>query len=256
MCKFFDNNTEHFFDISSSNFSEIPSIDSYAKNYDIDYSNDWYTYLRLSESTNGSNPPDEENTYITQPLDYESGYNLTRYYTLPSYERKYKTTSNFSGSDNCAPTTAVNLCYYWYSRDPSTYGALKQDIIWSNVHDDFYNLMGTRAIYGTSDTAIAGAYETYFNYVGLSCQATLHYSTDYGQKIVDELRNSRPVHLILHNHRTYGNHSVLALGFYQFQYDDGNSTYIRIADGWSTDPNRYVWGGCAGYWNYVTVIPQ
>jgi hypothetical protein len=163
----------------------------------------------------------------------------------------------FSQSDNCAPTAAVNLCYYWYSRNPEKYASLKQDPRWTNVHDDFYNLMNTHDGSGTSDFSIASAYEDYFNQVGLSCKATLHFTTDFGQKIVDELDNSRPVHLILHDNRTYGEHSVLALGYYQFEYNgSGNSTYIRIADGFSESPNRYVWGGCAGYWNYVTVIPK
>lgn len=63
----------------------------------------------------------------------------------------------------------------------------------------------------------------------------------------------RPVHLMLHDHYKYKNHSVIALGYMQFRYDDYDSIYIRIADGWSRTANRYVWGMCYGTWNYVSV---
>lgn len=86
----------------------------------------------------------------------------------------------------------------------------------------------------------------------------MHYGTDEGQKLVNDLNNGRPCHLIMHNHRTYGEHSVLAIGYVDFTYDsiynDPSSTYIRIADGWSSTADRYVWGSCYGTWNYVSVI--
>lgn len=252
--KFYNGKSCHIFEISND-YNEIQTLKPEHEFHN--FSAIWSKYIDLSESSKNDLPPDEENVYITSPPNYESGYSLSRYYTLPAFNRNYKTTSMFSQSDNCAPTAAVNLCYYWYSRNPEKYASLKQDPRWTNVHDDFYNLMNTHDGSGTSDFSIASAYEDYFNQVGLSCKATLHFTTDFGQKIVDELDNSRPVHLILHDNRTYSEHSVLALGYYQFEYNgSGNSTYIRIADGFSESPNRYVWGGCAGYWNYVTVIPK
>lgn len=41
---------------------------------------------------------------------------------------------------------------------------------------------------------------------------------------------------------------------HMIQYNDPSSTYIRIADGWSSTADRYVWGSCYGTWNYVSVI--
>ena len=34
------------------------------------------------------------------------------------------------------------------------------------------------------------------------------------------------------------------------------STCIRVADGWTNYPSRYVWGACYGTWKYVVVIPD
>ena len=28
---------------------------------------------------------------------------------------------------------------------------------------------------------------------------------------------------------------------------------LFLNDGWTKDPDRYVWGSCVGTWNYVTV---
>ncbi len=52
------------------------------------------------------------------------------------------------------------------------------------------------------------------------------------------------------------NHSVVALGYSQFTYSSigSRSIYIRIADGWTNYPSRYVWGNCQGNWNYVSVL--
>jgi hypothetical protein len=51
---------------------------------------------------------------------------------------------------------------------------------------------------------------------------------------------------MLHDHYKYKNHSVIALGYMKFRYDDYDSMYIRIADGWIRTANRYVWGMCYG----------
>ena len=42
----------------------------------------------------------------------------------------------------------------------------------------------------------------------------------------------------------------------EYRYGNSYSTYIRIADGWTNYPSRYVWGACYGTWKYVVVIPD
>lgn len=103
-------------------------------------------------------------------------------------------------------------------------------------------------------------YIIYFEERGLACDAHLFYGTNNGRYIVNELRQDRPCHLILHNHKRYGDHSVLAVGYSEFMYNTGMVTsysiYIRIADGWTNYPSRFVWGACYGTWNYVAVAPD
>lgn len=117
---------------------------------------------------------------------------------------------------------------------------------------------GDGIIYNPYDSCIAYGYDVVFGVAGIRCDTNMHYGTDEGQKLVNDLSNDRPCHLIMHNHRTYGDHSVLAIGYVDFTYDsiynDPSSTYIRIADGWSSTADRYVWGSCYGTWNYISVI--
>ncbi len=51
----------------------------------------------------------------------------------------------------------------------------------------------------------------------------------------------------LYDHYLYGDHAVLALGYMEFEYKKVQSAtkskysrYLRIADGWSSSPNRFV----------------
>lgn len=91
----------------------------------------------------------------------------------------------------------------------------------------------------------------------LHASVTLHEGTHNGTDIVKEIDKDRPCHLILHNHNNYGNHSVLAVGYQKYTYKgffrSKDQIYIRIADGWDKRPGRYVWGGCKGCWNYVSI---
>jgi hypothetical protein len=115
--------------------------------------------------------------------------------------------------------------------------------------------MGTNAdTYGTYDSSVAPAYVNFFNQRGYNCNATFHSGTNSGAAIITEINNNRPAHLMLHNHRMYGDHSVLAVGYKQYKYAIANSNYIRIVDGWINSPTRFVWGGCYGTWNYVSVV--
>ena len=51
--------------------------------------------------------------------------------------------------------------------------------------------------------------------------------------------------------------SNIKMGYEKYTYKsffrNKDQIYIRIADGWDKRPERYVWGGCKGYWNYVSI---
>lgn len=237
------------YDISDSNLNridELPNIDD-KKNT---FSPFWQNYF-----TTDSNPVNGDGI-IYNPYDGESGYYDNNYCLISGGDLSYFITDDFYGNDNCAPTAATNLCYYY----AVTHGYWELELdSWDGTYNEFYKVMDANEYRpGTYDSCIAYGYDVVFGVAGIRCDTNMHYGTDEGQKLVNDLNNDRPCHLIMHNHRTYGDHSVLAIGYVDFTYDsiynDPSSTYIRIADGWSSTADRYVWGSCYGTWNYVSVI--
>lgn len=254
-CKVFNDDEIKMYDISAASFCEIDESDLVDDESTINYYEDvWNAYINNNDNTGDSSAPDNSGDgFIFSPTLYESGYNLSSYYSLVTDKLQFKAMTDFSSGKVCTPTAAVNLCIYWANKNEEKYGRLKFWDSWTESFDYFCSLMDTDLETGTHENKVAGAYQEYFMRMGLSCDANLHYHTNSGQDIVDELDNSRPVHLMLYDHYMYRNHSVLAVGYMKFEYDDYDSIYIRIADGWSRTANRYVWGMCYGHWNYVSV---
>ena len=150
--------------------------------------------------------------------EYEiSGYYDNNYCLISGGDLSYFITDDFYGNDNCAPTAATNL-YYYYA---VTHGYWELELdSWDGTYNEFYKVMDTNEYGpGTYDSCIAYGYDVVFGVAGIRCDTNMHYGTDEGQKLVNDLNNDRPCHLIMHNHR-----------------------------------NRYVWGSCYGTWNYVSVI--
>lgn len=245
-----------FYDITTSDCQEtdMKKLSKKAKGHQK-YNNEWNISLNR-----GSNPPDSGDEFITSPILYESGYSDSRYYSVDHAYMSYNIMNNLGGGDVCAPTAATNLCKYWYLRDPYRYLELYKNGSWKDTFNAFFDYMETKKKGGTQIVNIPDAFMLYFEERGLSCWARLYYGTNNGQSVVDELNNNRPCYLSMIEHSMYGDHGVLALGYYQFTYDhwygDSYSTYIQIADGWTYYPSRYVWGGCSGTWQYVVVIPD
>lgn len=264
-----DDNSKEVYDISTIdcrniNIDEVKNtkkteIDENEKNQNITLWNDMGRD-HLKGTTGGSTPPDSGFTYITDPSKYESGYSSSTSKNCTSYYQSYYITSIFAGASNCAPTAATNLCVYWYNRDKTKYAKLYDSSKgWKGTYDRFYTLMGTKST-GTSDANIANAYISYFKEKGVSAYVSaLVDGTNSGKSIVSIINNyNAPVHLMLHGHYLYGDHSVIALGYNQYAYKGtlftSYSTYIRIADGWTNYPTRFVWGGCKGSWKYVSIV--
>lgn len=258
-----DDNTKQAYDISTSEYTPIIIDDlkkiKLNKSTDNQYFKLWdflsKNHVKQQQGTGGTNPPDDGSTYITNPSQYESGCTSSSSRDVTGYNLNYSLMSSFGSGGVCAPTAATNMCRYWYTRS-SKYSNLLGPTGWQGTYNSFYSLMGTDPVNGTYDNKVAPAYQSYFANVGLSCNAYYYTGTNYGQAIINEVNNDRPSHLMMHNHKLYGNHSVVALGYQQYAYSGNTSNYIRIADGWITSPTRYVWGGCYGNWNYVSVIPN
>ena len=248
-----NNRDSKIYDITTSDVVEMEEVCQEDEETQ-DYSDMWEIYLDME--TRGSNLPDNDKEFITNPNNYESGYEDSKYYMVDGGFIYYNVMTDFSSGGVCVPTAATNLCKYWYLRDPSKYGDLFLNCSWNDVFWEMYNNMETYAR-GTKDANVGDGYRLFFYDRGLSCSAYLCYGTNNGIHIAEELDNNRPCHLIVHGHQMYKEHSVVAVGYSQFTYSNGYySTYIRIADGWTNYPSRYVWGHCQGNWNYVVVIPD
>ncbi len=214
-------------------------------------------YKENRQSSSTPKTPDKEGEgFITDPDLYEKGYDEFRSKDVINYNLTYWTMDQFRSGGVCTPTAATNLLYYWYNRGPKYKKLLSYS--WENVFYYLYTFMQTNVgVKGTYDHMAATGYTKYLNLQGYNCKVTYHSGTDYGKKLIPEINANRPCHLFLHDHYMYGDHSVVALGYKQYVYyhwyGDNHETYIRIADGWTKTPNRYVWGSCKGNWNYTTV---
>lgn len=250
------------YDITDSDVNLIDSDGMYTEVTEPveTYEEIWNTYeeeyaqVQLNtRSTRGSNPP--EYSYITSPSDWESGYLYSSSYTT-GQSVNYYTMKYFSNGGVCSPTAATNLCYYWYNKDSNRYGSLKYNGSWRSTFERLYMYMDTDPDTGSSDGKIAWGLESYLDEVGPAFYVSQTFGTNNGLLLVEEISNDRACILGMNNSTVYGFHSVLAIGYINYVYSDGNSTYIRIADGWQENANRYVWGASYGTWDYVKVIPQ
>ncbi|MCD7836557.1 MAG: Spi family protease inhibitor [Lachnospiraceae bacterium] len=196
----------------------------------------------LGGESSGSNPP--VGSFITTPDDYESGYsNKTTDYCV-GMGTSYYIMTDFSSGGVCTPTAATNLCLYWTRRD-SAYSNLCADT-WQNTFNRIFALMGTSTETGTvwPSPARTGILE-YFKERGFTgteayystCTSTTHFN-DY---IKAEINVGRPVLIALWDDQTYGNHTVLGVGYTRYMYNGTyTSHYIRIVDGWKNTVDRYV----------------
>ncbi len=237
---------ERLLDISTGDYCEFPSEELVQEVQKEDYSEAWAYYLNAE--SRGSNPPDSGGDIIEVPSDYESGYKNVRYKDVTGAYRKYFVMSDYMDGKVCAPTAATNLCYYWYNRN-SKYTALKIDEQWWGTFTFLFQELDASSTHGTPRKNTPDAIKAY-----------LYNTTNEGKSVVYEIDADRPCILHLSDHYKYGNHATVALGYKQYVYDgyfgDTYSTYIRIADGWTNYPRRFVWGGCKGSWQMTVVWPD
>ena len=209
-----------------------------------------------NESIAKSSIPDS-GEIITNPKKYIKDVEYSRSDNVPGYKQTYKKTSEFNARNHCSPTAATNMMLYWYHRNTNKYGKLLESGSWTVVFNKMHNYMKTTNKDGTSIPDIAPAYRRYFKEKGVLCDVSYNDGAAGGLNIAKEIDKDFPCHLNLKNHSAYDNHDVLALGYQIFYYKKSAAKdydiFIRIADGWSSEPNRYVWGDCKGTWHYISV---
>lgn len=114
---------EDYFDLTSGKPVKKDKAKIKKLVYDYTYQSDQIKVeWEILEITFGSTPPTGQT--ITDPVDYESGYDDMRTDYCYNMGSTYFTTSDFSGySSHCGPTAGTNMCLYWTRRD-STFSDL------------------------------------------------------------------------------------------------------------------------------------
>ncbi len=191
----------------------------------------------------------EAKKIITDPFDIEDDWISVAPIDSEKYNLKYFTTSDFKGESNCSPTAGVNLMLYWNTKGPDKYASLKYKNSWKSTYSKLYSYMKTDKD-GTYDKDIRDGIKKYLDLCGFKKSVVkLNTSPDF-YDVVYELDNggaSRPFIFGVEDHGTYGEHSLLAIGYMEFEYKTKQkvlngrySRYLRVADGWSSSSDRFV----------------
>lgn len=185
-----------------------------------------------------SNPP--TNTYISDPLDYESGYTgYTMKYIAGATANMYRLMSSFSNGCgyHCGPTAATNLCILNYQLNKKTN---LMSSSWDNTFTTLHSLAKcTCTSTGTYDDKLTTAIRTYGKNRGYSSTTSTRDTTPTVTEMKNSIYNNVPQILLVNGHGYYGNHYVLTVGVEQYNYTSGTTSYFRVIDGWSTS-QRYI----------------
>lgn len=136
-------------------------------------------------------------------------------------------TSDFHTFNNCTPTAATNLVYYW-----SHYGNPKQPQLWKGrVHDDLATYMNFETDRGVFQYDILPGIEKF----AISRNDPISQSSEEGNhwnSIINDLDEDYPVMVTIAGDPNYGGkdygHTMLAVGY----RENPKNQYIRVADGW------------------------
>lgn len=138
------------------------------------------------------------------------------------------------GANNCGATAIVNLMVYYYNG--KVFFNLYDNNEWTSAHDEIYQNAGDNS--SIWDIAYAIREYTYSRRYVFNPSATA-LSKDSTMK--SNLDNNKPFILNVMGHEYYEEHHVLALGYKQFNYSNGNNrVYYRVADGFTPRSDRYV----------------
>ncbi len=232
-----NNKNKRYYDVSSDKCCEVTE-------YEVD------NYPKSS--------PSSQNSVITKPSSFESGYISASIYTIPQAASIKFFSMTDLGANACTPVAGTNWCLYFYTVHKGGLGKLF-DVSWYKTYNNLKKYMKTSSSGSTTDTNALNGYVNYIRSRGYTAYGRMIKGTHDGIDIANQLYTYKnPVHMSIYNHPTYGNHSVLAVGYQKYAYNGvfgkQYSTYIQIADGWkSGTPTRYIWGNCVGTWTYFEI---
>ncbi len=192
-----------------------------------------------------SNPPTSGKDPINRPFDFENGYKDYDVVDVYNYNLNYFCTTDFPNYNSiCSPTAGTNLMLYWYNRG-SSYNSLCYAGSWNESFKLMYKLMKTDND-GTEPNDETNGLIEYLNKAGRSPLVT-YYPYPTWNDMKTEIINGYPFIFGVYDHYLYDAHDLLALGYVSFTYSTIQestgivySRYLRVADGWSNKPDRYI----------------
>ena len=201
-----------------------------------------------------SYPPDANRKTITNPCNYESGYNSYYQDNIPKYDLTYTTTSDYPLDDECCPVAGTNYFKWYRNYDKSKYSSLLYGT-WKKTTYKLYDMMktGESPEGGTRWCDIKAGLRNYLSERGFtkSTVAIYNVSSNY---IIKKLFYNRPLIIFVDGNNCYGTHAMLAVGHMDFCYGKSYSKYIRVADGWSSKANRFIHWHTSGTFSYCDVV--
>ena len=240
-------NADNIYENNESYLEERTAYTSYS----IDKCNESVVedYIKQNELLYGSsNPP--IGTIINNPFLYEDGWISLAPIDVKSYNNWYFSTSDFQGySGHCTPTAATNLIRYWFLRNTNKYAPLIRDWQWWQIFGNMYIYMKTNDN-GTYEVNCYNGLKQYLRVMGLDDSGVKWNAHIDFNDVINQLNNGhggRPFLYFVYDHKLYENHTMLALGYMEFEYNTKQtstkskySRYIRVADGWNNYPDRFV----------------
>lgn len=187
--------------------------------------------------------------YTSNPDNYESGYKNKSAENIPGYSKSYYTMNGLNAAtsknyaQHCVPTAATNLLFYWKYQNSSLYGNLCNST-WANTFVTLCNKMGQDNFWGTSDTGALNGIKDYLSSRGYKKSICTYNDNLTWTWAFSEIHADRPFLLMVNINKPSDGHAVLAVGTLSYRYTTNNKTtysqYIRVVDGGSSAPNRYI----------------
>lgn len=185
---------------------------------------------------------------ITNPNSYESGWSQSvadscsnmgsEFYSMTQLQSAVSPTA----SNHCGSTSGTNLTAYWRRREPTLCAKVASTktglSVYKKVFKAIYPLMGG------AGPVLAEEYEagieSYFKGKGVSkANATIDAWPTFETDCKAEINAGRAVSTLFGGHNYYAWHWVTTFGYKRYKYGSTWQNYIRIADGWCTNANRY-----------------
>ena len=198
-------------------------------------------------------PPDEKYVVITGPGQYETGYNYYFQRDCSNWDLDYTTTNQYDLKYECGPVAVTNFFKWYVTYASSKYKSLKYKT-WKDTTYRLYKLMKTNVTKdGTLWDDFDAGVKTYLHAQGFT-GATAKTKHTLPKDVIDKLDYNNSILISVVDNRCYGTHTMLALGYMDFGYKGGkHSKYIRVANGWTSKADRFIWWYTSGGMRYCSV---